>query len=127
MSARNDIYLNALCLTAYAPGAPSLKIAKAVVDTYDKMAPEEKTTLPKIGHLYVKILRDVVDGRIDLANKAEASSLLLSYQDDPVFTGNRYSFDELRNTLLPEVLPPPSKIKLLFNKVKNKIIFFKIF
>ena len=125
MSARNDIYLNALCLAAYAPGEPSLKIAQAVVNMYDRMTETEKTTLPQVSSFYIKLLREVAESRLDLSNRAEASSVLLTYQDDPIFASGKRDFNELQNTLMPDVVPSPSKIRTLFNRVKHAIIFYK--
>lgn len=119
------IYLNALCLAAYAPGASSLQIAKAVVDMYDSMSRDEQSLLNPISRLYVKLLKEVRDGKVNLSNRAEASALLLQYQDDPAFNSNKFSFEELKNTLIPIDPPSATKIKSLFNKVKLNIIFFK--
>ena len=121
----SDIYLNALCLAAYAPGGPSTKIAKAVVSMYDSMNRDEQTVVSPISKLYVKLLREVSESKIDLSNRAEATAVLLQFQDDPAFQNSKFSIDELKDTLLPETAPSPQKIKLIFNKVKNNIIFFK--
>ena len=121
----NDLYLNTLCLAAYAPGEPTVKIANAVVNMFDSLSKEERTMLSPMNVLYVKLLREISAGNLDLSNRAEASSTLLKYQDDRAFENNRISFTELQNLLLPEVLPAPQKIRVLFNRVKNNLAFFK--
>jgi len=126
MSPRSsDLYLNTLCLAAYAPGEPTKKIATAVVKMFDDLSKDERTMLNPINVLYVKLLREIAEGNLDLSNRAEASSVLLKYQDDKVFDTNRVSFKELQNLILPDVLPSQQRIRLLFNKVKNNIAFFK--
>jgi hypothetical protein len=126
MSPRSsDLYLNALCLAAYAPGAPTIKIAAAVVGMFDDLSKDERTMLSPLNILYVKLLRDIAVGNLDLSNRAEASSVLLKYQDDKAFENNRVSFKELQALLFPEALPAPQKIRVLFNRVKNNLIFFK--
>lgn len=121
----SDLYLNALCLAAYAPGNSTVKIASAVVGMFDDLSRDERTMLSPLNLLYVKLLRDISVGNLDLSNRAEASSVLLKYQDDKAFESNKVTFKELQNLLLPDVLPAPQKIRVLFNRVKNNITFFK--
>lgn len=121
----SDIYLNALCLAAYAPGSSTIKIAAAVVKMFDDLSREERTMMSPMNLLYVKILRDISTGDLDLSNRAEASSVLLRYQEDRAFENNRVTFKELQNLLLPDQLPAPQKIRTLYNRVKNNIAFFK--
>lgn len=121
----SDLYLNALCLAAYAPGNSTVKIASAVVGMFDDLSRDERTMLSPLNLLYVKLLRDISVGNLDLSNRAEASSILLKYQDDKAFESNKVTFKELQNLLLPDVLPAPQKIRVLFNRVKNNITFFK--
>ena len=121
----SDIYLNSLCLAAYAPGEPTIKIAAAVVKMFDELSKDERTMLSPVNLLYVKLLRDISQGNLDLSNRSEASNVLLKYQDDRAFENNRVTFDELKSLLLPDQLPAPQKIRLLFNRVKNNLAFFK--
>ena len=121
----SDIYLNTLCLAAYAPGSSTIKIAAAVVKMFDDLSREERTMMSPMNLLYVKILRDISTGDLDLSNRAEASSVLLRYQEDRAFENNRVTFKELQNLLLPDQLPAPQKIRTLYNRVKNNIAFFK--
>lgn len=121
----SDIYLNALCLAAYAPGNSTIKISAAVVKMFDDLSQEERTMMSPMNLLYVKILRDISTGDLDLSNRAEASSVLLRYQEDRAFDNNRVTFKELQNLLLPDQLPAPQKIRTLYNRVKNNIAFFK--
>lgn len=121
----SDLYLNALCLAAYAPGNSTVKIASAVVGMFDDLSRDERTMLSPLNLLYVKLLREISVGNLDLSNRAEASSVLLKYQDDKAFESNKVTFKELQNLLLPDVLPAPQKIRVLFNRVKNNITFFK--
>ena len=121
----SDIYLNTLCLAAYAPGEPTVKIANAVVNMFDSLSKNERTMLSPMNVLYVKILREIANGNLDLSNRTEASGVLLKYQDDKAFETNKVSFTELQNLLLPEVLPAPQKIRTLYNRVKNNLAFFK--
>lgn len=120
-----DLYLNSLCLAAYAPGPSTVKIATAVVKMFDDLSKEERTMMSPINVLYVKLLREISVGNLDLSNRAEASSILLKYQDDKAFETNRVSFKELQNLLIPDQLPAPQKIRVLFNRVKNNLAFFK--
>lgn len=121
----SDLYLNALCLAAYAPGEPTVKIATAVVKMFDDLSKSERTMLSPMNVLYVKLLREISAGNLDLSNRAEASSVLLKYQDDKAFETNKVSFSELQSLLIPDVLPAPQKIRVLFNRVKNNLAFFK--
>jgi hypothetical protein len=121
----SDLYLNALCLAAYAPGNSTVKIASAVVGMFDDLSRDERTMLSPLNLLYVKLLREISVGNLDLSNRAEASGVLLKYQDDKAFESNKVTFKELQNLLLPDVLPAPQKIRVLFNRVKNNITFFK--
>ena len=121
----SDVYLNSLCLAAYAPGPSTIKIATAVVKMFDDLSKEERTMMSPINVLYVKLLREISVGNLDLSNRAEASSILLKYQDDKAFETNRVSFKELQNLLIPDQLPAPQKIRVLFNRVKNNLAFFK--
>ena len=121
----SDIYLNTLCRAAYAPGSSTIKIAAAVVKMFDDLSREERTMMSPMNLLYVKILRDISTGDLDLSNRAEASSVLLRYQEDRAFENNRVTFKELQNLLLPDQLPAPQKIRTLYNRVKNNIAFFK--
>ena len=41
----SDIYLNTLCLAAYAPGNTTNKIAAAVVSMFDDLSKEERSML----------------------------------------------------------------------------------
>ena len=121
----SDIYLNTLCLAAYAPGNTTIRIASAVVGMFDDLSKDERTMLSPMNLLYVKLLRDIANGELDLSNRAEASSVLLKYQDDRAFENNKVTFQELQSLLLPEQLPAPQRIRALFNRVKNNIAFFK--
>lgn len=121
----SDIYLNTLCLAAYAPGNSTNKIAAAVVSMFDDLSKEERSMLSPLNVLYVKLLREISLGNLDLSNRAEASSVLLKYQDDRAFENNKVTFSELQSLLIPEQLPAPQKIRTLFNRVKNNISFFK--
>lgn len=123
MSNSSDVYLNTLCLAAWAPGAPSMKIAKAVAKMYDDLNVEERTMITPINTLYVKLIKEVIDGKLDLSNRSEAQNILMRYQDDPAFASNKFSFDELKNMLTPEELPSQSKIKQLFTRVKNHLVW----
>ena len=126
MSPRSsDLYLNTLCLAAYAPGNTTVKIADAVVRMFDDLSKEEKSMLSPMNILYVKLLREIATGNLDLSNRAEASSILLKYQDDRAFEHNKRTFSELQSLLLPDELPAQQKIRTLFNRVKNYIAFFK--
>lgn len=121
----SDIYLNTLCLAAYAPGNTTIKIADAVVKMFDDLSTEERTMLSPMNILYVKLLREIATGNLDLSNRAEASSVLLRYQDDRAFENNKVTFGELQSLLIPDQLPAPQKIRTLFNRVKNNIAFFR--
>ena len=108
MSPRSsDLYLNTLCLAAYAPGNTTVKIADAVVRMFDDLSKEEKSMLSPMNILYVKLLREIATGNLDLSNRAEASSVLLKYQDDRAFENNKRTFSELQSLLLPDELPAP--------------------
>lgn len=121
----SDVYLNTLCLAAYAPGTSTVRMASAVVSMFDDLSKEERTMMSPMNLLYVKLLREIANGNLDLSNRAEASSVLLKYQDDRAFETNKVSFKELQSLLIPEQLPAPQKIRVLFNRVRNNIAFFK--
>ena len=126
MSPRSaDLYLNSLCLAAYAPGPSTIRIATAVVKMFDDLSKDERTMMSPMNVLYVKLLREISTGNLDLSNRAEASSVLLKYQDDKAFETNKVSFKELQNLLMPDQLPAPQKIRTLFNRVKNNLAFCK--
>lgn len=120
-----DLYLNTLCLAAYAPGPSTVKIATAVVNMFDDLSKDERSVMNPLNVLYVKILRKIASGELDLSNRAEASSILLQYENDPAFETNKVTFTELQSLLIPDTLPSPQRIRSLFNRVKNYIAFFK--
>lgn len=120
-----DLYLNTLCLAAYAPGPSTVKIATAVVNMFDDLSKDERSVMNPLNVLYVKILRKIASGELDLSNRAEASSILLQYENDPAFETNKVTFTELQSLLIPDTLPSPQRIRSLFNRVKNYITFFK--
>ena len=85
----NNVYLNTLCLAAWAPGPSTIKLAKEAVKLYDKTPLDERTMISPLNTLYVKLLKDIIDGKLDLSNRAEAEVLVRQYQDDRAFEGNR--------------------------------------
>ena len=123
MAAANDVYLNTLCLAAWAPGPSTMKIAKAVVKQYDEFTPTELTMVTPINKLYVKLIKEVIDGKLDLSNRSEAQNTLMRYQDEPVFQMSKFSFQELKDMLTPTTLPGQTKIKQLYAKVRNHIVW----
>ena len=53
MSPRSaDIYLNSLCLAAYAPGPSTIRIATAVVKMFDDLSKDERTMMSPMNVLY---------------------------------------------------------------------------
>ena len=123
MTRLNSLLHNVLCLTAWAPGPTTTKLAKAAVKLYDGQSPAEKTTISTLDTLYVKLIKATIDGKLDLSNKAEASSILAQYQFDDAFKGSRWSFDELREILLPPEAPSQTTIKRTVERIKRCLIF----
>lgn len=119
----SDVYLNTLCLAAWAPGAASLKIAKAVIAMYNNASMEEKALISPMNKLYIQLIKDVISEKLHLDNRSEAQNLLMQYQDDPAFQESKMSFNELKEMLTPEVAPGLTAIKKLFRKVKNHIVW----
>ena len=66
----SDIYLNTLCLTAYAPGEKSAELARAVVRMFDEISDDERILMKPINILYVNLLLDVSKGQLNLSNRA---------------------------------------------------------
>lgn len=121
----NNVYLNTLCLAAWAPGPSTIKLAKEAVKLYDKTPLDERTMISPLNTLYVKLLRDIIDGKLDLSNRAEAEVLVRQYQDDRAFENNRLSFDEFKSMILPDTMPSPTAVKRMVTKIKSYIIFSK--
>lgn len=121
----SDIYLNSLCLTAYAPGEKSSELARAVVKMYDDISLEERTLMKPINVLYVNLLRDVSKGVLNLSNRAEVSDVLMRYSQEPAFRDCAHQFDELKNLLTPSEPVTDGRIKVLFNRVKRWITWMR--
>lgn len=121
----SDIYLNSLCLTAYAPGDKSAELARAVVKMFDEISAEEKSLLRPINILYVNLLRDVSKGVLNLSNRAEVSDTLLKYSQDPAFNECKFQFDELKNLLTPTEPVSEQRIRTLFSRVRNGITWMR--
>ena len=119
----NNVYLNTLCLAAWAPGPTTNKLAKEAIKLYDKIQPDERTTITPLNTLYVKLLQDIVDGKLDLSNRAEAEVLVRQYQDDAAFSNNKYSFEEFKSMILPDAMPSPTAVTRLVTRVKNFIVW----
>lgn len=119
----NNVYLNTLCLAAWAPGDTTMALAKAAVKMYDGTSPEERSLISPLDVLYVKLLRQIIDGKLDLNNKSEAQNVILQYQEDPAFTNNKVTFVEFRDMLIPEEIPSQTKIKQIVKRIKNFLIF----
>ena len=112
-----DIYLNTLCLAAYAPGPTSKKFVDAVIQMYDESANEEKTLMNGANSLYVKILRDISSGDLDLSNKSEIAGLMLKFADDPVAKADSAKFQDLQRLLSNTEPVSDARIKTLVKKV----------
>lgn len=121
----SDVYLNTLCLTAYAPGSKSTTLAKAVVKMFDDTAAEEKVLMRPINILYVDLLREVINGTLNLSNRAEVSDILLKYTEDPTFRDCKFQFDELKNLLTPETPVSTNRVKQLFDRVRQNIMLMQ--
>ena len=121
----SDIYLNSLCLTAYAPGEKSAELARAVVKMFDEISAEERTLLKPINVLYVNLLREVSKGSLNLSNRAEVSDTLLKYSQDPAFEECKFQFDELKNLLTPTEPVSDNRIRTLFGRVRNGITWMR--
>ena len=121
----SDVYLNSLCLTAYAPGEKSAELARAVVKMFDEISAEERTLMRPINILYVNLLRDVSKGVLNLSNRAEVSDTLLKYSQDPAFAECKFQFDELKNLLTPTEPVSEQRIRTLFNRVRNGITWMR--
>ncbi len=122
----SDLYLNTLCLAAWAPGESSMRIAKAVVQMYDGTSIEEKSSITPINKLYISLLTEVTNGTLDLSNRSEALNALMKYKDNEAFAHNPGEFDKFIDMLAPpEQLPSKIKIKRIFDSVKNNIMYAK--
>lgn len=121
----SDIYLNSLCLTAYAPGEKSAELARAVVKMFDEISAEERTLLKPINILYVNLLREVSKGSLNLSNRAEVSDILLKYSQDPAFEECKFQFEELKNLLTPAEPVSDNRIRTLFGRVRNGITWMR--
>ena len=121
----SDIYLNSLCLTAYAPGEKSTELARAVVKMYDDISLEERTLMKPINVLYVNLLRDVSKGTLNLSNRAEVAEVLTKYSQEPAFKDCSYQFDELKNLLTPAEPVSDGRIRTLFNRVRRWITWMR--
>lgn len=121
----SDIYLNTLCLTAYAPGEKSAELARAVVRMFDEISDDERILMKPINILYVNLLRDVSKGQLNLSNRAEVSDTLLKYEDDPAFKSMKFQFDELKNLLTPSEPVSDRRIETLFNRVRRNITWMR--
>lgn len=123
MKNQSDIYLNTLCLAAWAPGPSTIKLAKAAVRTFEDLSPEERTMITPLNMLYIKLIKDVIDGKLDLSNRAEAQNILAQYEDDDAFKTNKADYVALKTMLLPDTAPSQTAVKRLVQRVKNKIIW----
>ena len=123
MKNQSDIYLNTLCLAAWAPGPSTIKLAKAAVRTFEELSPEERTLITPLNMLYIKLIKDVIDGKLDLSNRAEAQNILAQYESDEAFKTNKADYVALKTMLLPDAAPSPTAVKRLVQRVKNKIIW----
>lgn len=121
----SDIYLNSLCLTAYAPGEKSTELARAVVKMYDDISLEERTLMKPINVLYVNLLRDVSKGTLNLSNRAEVAEVLTKYSQEPAFKDCSYQFEELKNLLTPAEPVSDGRIRTLFNRVRRWITWMR--
>ena len=121
----SDIYLNSLCLTAYAPGEKATELARAVVKMFDEISAEEKTLMSPINLLYVNLLREVSKGNLNLSNRAEVADTLLKYSQDPRFKDCKFQFDELKNLLTPAEPVSDNRIRTLFKRVQNNITWMR--
>lgn len=121
----SDIYLNSLCLTAYAPGEKSAELARAVVKMFDEISAEERTLMRPINILYVNLLRDVSKGNLNLSNRAEVSDTLLKYKEDDTFKDCKFQFDELKNLLTPAEPVSENRIRTLFDRVRNRLTWMR--
>ena len=121
----SDIYLNSLCLTAYAPGEKATELARAVVKMFDEISAEEKTLMSPINLLYINLLREVSKGNLNLSNRAEVADTLLKYSQDPRFKDCKFQFDELKNLLTPTEPVSDNRIRTLFKRVQNNITWMR--
>ena len=94
-----DIYLNTLCLASYAPGPTSKKFVDAVIKMYEEAATEDKTLINPVNNLYVKILKDVSSGELELSNKGEIAGLMLRLADDPIMKSDPGRVQDLQQLL----------------------------
>lgn len=123
MKNQSDIYLNTLCLAAWAPGPSTIKLAKAAVRTFEDLSPEERTMITPLNLLYIKLIKEIIDGKLDLSNKAEALNTLGQYENDEAFRTNHADYAALKTMLLPNEAPNTGAIKRLAQRVKNRIIW----
>lgn len=120
-----DIYLNTLCLAAYAPGPTSKKFVDAVIQMYEETSKEEKTMMNKANNLYIRILKDISSGELNLSNKSEVAGLMLKFADDPAAIEDNRKLQDLQ-TLLNNTEPiSDSRIKSLVKKIRNQIVYTK--
>lgn len=121
----SDIYLNTLCLTAYAPGEKAMELARAVVKMFDEISAEERILIKPVNILYVNLLKDVSKGQLNLSNRAEVSDTLLKYSEDPAFKDQKFQFEELKNLLTPLEPVSDARIKTLFGRVRRHITWMR--
>lgn len=120
-----DIYLNTLCLASYAPGPTSKKFVDAVIKMYEEAATEDKTLINPVNNLYVKILKDVSSGELELSNKGEIAGLMLRLADDPIMKSDPGRVQDLQQLLTNTEPVSDARIRSLVKKIRNQLIWTK--
>lgn len=123
----SDVYLNTLCLAAYAPGEKSMELARAVVKMFDEISAEERTLMKPVNVMYVHLLRDVSTGNLNLSNRAEVADTLLRCSNKPEFKSklDKFQLDQLANLLTPAEPVGDARIRQLFNNVRRNITWMR--
>ncbi len=118
-----DVYLNTLCLAVYAPGKETKKLMQAVVRMFDEVAKSDKAIITPVNVLYVKILKDILSGDIDLSNKSEMSAMMLKFANETAVKADRTLLPEITRLLSTEEAVSKRRIDTLWKNVKTHVVW----
>jgi len=118
-----DVYLNTLCLAAYAPGKETRRLMEAVVKMFTEISKDDKAIITPLNVFYVKLLKDILSGDIDLSNKSELAAMLLKFANEPAVKADKSLLPEITRLLTSEESVSKRRIDTLWKNIKNHVIW----
>ena len=118
-----DVYLNTLCLAVYAPGRETKRLMEAVIKMYAEISKDDKNIVTPVNVFYIKLLKDILSGDIDLSNKSELAAVLLKFANEPAVKADRTLLPEITNLLTSTEPVSKRRIDTLWKNVRTHVIW----